>query len=393
MYSLLPLVLLSTITAADPAAPLAVDGSAVMPNGEFIEVFEQQLNRMLAEYWQEDGDWVGDMMNDATAFAPELLFELHQVTGDQRFYDRAVATCRYQLRMFNKVAAGEATFDINSIAGVSCFLTYMRYAPHEPDCSNYRTAIATVINGAGLSMQIGAVQSLIPDAEKLRDIGLPLDASMALQYHEIEPAPSMLTLGQMLIALHERDYLDPQTGVFRSPRYGDWGSALGLRAYADAFVVTADPSYRAKADTLIDHLRTYDWTFDRIFFNPPRHRERRSEWSVYLSSLLLFIDDFNRLYDATGDPQYHDCARRGLTFITKQMILSDVYPEGTEDMWFDDSIRVVPFAAHDLGARAGRKYVKPIYCAGCQWYLMSAIWDFNHPPSNLPAEGSDSSGD
>ena len=341
-----------------------IDCRPLLPKGQYVDVFEAQLNLILNEYWRDSGDWKADMMNDATAFAPRLLFEIYARTGNELLYDRAIATCRYQMRLTRDVLAGKGNFDVNSVSGVNCLLAGAEYAKTEHERAASRNLLQSVLNVFAGALLFNVVPPSMPDLDECKSIGLPLTAGTLLALYEIHNEASLLVMARKLIEKHEREFLDHETGLFRGKRFGSWNSAMGLLACAEAYAVTRDRSYLQKANRLIKNLRRSHGTFAGVFFHDVS-LDTKANWGANLSTVMIYIEALWRLYESTGNEAYKAAAGCGIDFVVEEFTLSRAYPEGIHDQWFGNQKRVVPFFAHDIMVKDQEKRVSPSYCLGC----------------------------
>ena len=117
---------------------IKLDYQALLSKGEYVDVFENQLSLILDEYWSEDGNWKADMMNDATAYAPRLLFKMYAKTNQEELYRRAITTCNYQTKMLGKVVLGKQSLNMHSVFGVYGLLSSMKQAQTEQERATSR---------------------------------------------------------------------------------------------------------------------------------------------------------------------------------------------------------------------------------------------------------------
>lgn len=90
-----PAVLLFVIVAGRASAYSADDSlQNLLPQDNLPAYFVSTFDDLMWSKWNITGDWVGDWQNDATAFAPELLFQVDEAIGDSPgpFYQRAIQT-------------------------------------------------------------------------------------------------------------------------------------------------------------------------------------------------------------------------------------------------------------------------------------------------------------
>lgn len=166
---------------------IKLDYQALLSKGEYVDVFENQLSLILAEYWSEDGNWKADSMNDATAYAPRLLFKMYAKTNQEELYRRAITTCNYEKKMLGDVILGKQTLNMHSVFGVYGLLFSMKYAKTEQERATSRQLMELVLALGGRSLLFDTEQSLFPALEGCECISLPFVAFACLEFYEIEP--------------------------------------------------------------------------------------------------------------------------------------------------------------------------------------------------------------
>jgi hypothetical protein len=368
--------------SAKPPERIELDYKALLPH--YADVFGTQLDLILNEYWNEDGNWKADMMNDATAFAPMLLFKMHEKTGCEELYRRAMTTCDYERRLITEVMSGKAKFDLFSVFGVYGLLPCMQHTKTQPEreaANNQLQSLIFLINGA---MLFDLDQALFPDWKQSKSIALPMAASLSFEFCESEEQPAILNMAKRLIAKHEKEFFDPNTGLFWGPNFGMWNPALGLLAYARAYSTTREDQYLQKANALIENLKKASPVFNGVLFDSEILKKEKT-WSFYFSTLLVYIDAFWQLHLSTGDQKYKDSVKRAIDFAIAEFTLSSAYPEGIRDQCFNNQKRVVPFFSHDAHRIDGAKEVSRSYCLGCVFYMLNHIWNYNcDAPKPMP---------
>ena len=98
------------------------------------------------------------------------------------------------------------------------------------------------------------------------------------------------------------------------------------------------------------------------------------------------IDAFLELHKSTGDEQYRNSVKRAIDFAVEEFTLSQAYPQGINDRWFNNQKRVVPFFSHDIKVVNGQKTVAPSYCMGCVFFMLNHIWDYNDKIADSPGK-------
>ena len=219
---------------------IKLDYQALLSKGEYVEVFENQLSLILDEYWSEDGNWKADSMNDATAYAPRLLFKMYAKTKQEELYRRAITTCNYEKKMLADVILGKQTLNMHSVFGVYGLLSSMKHAKTEQERASSRQLMELVLALGGRSLLFDTKQSLFPALEGCECVSLPFVAYACLEFYEIEPQDAVLDMAKKLIQKHEEQFYDKETGLFWGKRFGAWNPALGLLSLSKAYSVTKE---------------------------------------------------------------------------------------------------------------------------------------------------------
>jgi hypothetical protein len=261
-----------------PQEKIKLDYKTLLPY--YADIFGTQLDLILNEYWSKDGNWKGDMMNDATAFAPMLLFKIYEKTGCEELYRRAITTCNYERGLIAEVVSGKAKFDLFSVFGIYGLLPCMQHAKTQPErdaAKNQLQSLIFLINGA---MLLDIDQALFPDWKQSKSIALPMAASLSFEFCETEKQPAILNMAEKLIAKHEKEFYDPNTGLFCGPGFGMWNPALGLLAYARAYSATREDQYLQKANALIENLKKASPVFAGVLFDSEILKKEKT-WSRF----------------------------------------------------------------------------------------------------------------
>ena len=381
------------------AQTLPFDGKALLGGEIYADVFERQVRLLWHDYWQEDGDWKGDMMNDATAFAPKLLFQLHRQTGDDRFYERAVATCRYQQRLAHGYLQGKRNSNIEILLGLYSALPYMQHVKAEDERERTRLMLRNLL----LTLADGLSDTEIEGDESFIDVlalalmnALPADAELSkdtirqwrskftllcawatLEFCELSQDRDLMKQAEELIAKYDRANYDAAKGQL-TWSYNECLSmeaGMAFMTYSRMYALTSEHEYLDRASEIVRNLRR-NKILAGVFFDYA-HVSVGDE-RLFLSTIMLYLEGFWELYRATGRQEHGDAVRRALDFAVSEMQLSKVYPAGIEDPWFGGERREVPFFAHHIEGKDGENVVSPDYCVGCNLMMLSHIWNLHH---------------
>jgi len=88
------ILIISIIVFTFPAAAYTV--APATDDFPHYELFDTVLNTLCDNFWQENGDWLGDMMHDATAFAPYVLINWGDEIGDEDLFHKGWTTVHWE---------------------------------------------------------------------------------------------------------------------------------------------------------------------------------------------------------------------------------------------------------------------------------------------------------
>lgn len=387
-----------TLAREDARTPL-FDGRRLLGGEAHADVFERQLRLLWQDYWQEEGDWKGDMSNDATAFAPQLLFQLYKHTGDERFYERAAATCLYQQQWARGYLQGKQNANIEMLLGFYSALPYMQHAKDENERERTRLTLQWLLMtfAEGLSgteidadqtfvdMLVSAMIKAPPEGGGLpkstlrrwRSKSILVCAWATLEFCQLSPDRVLMNHAEELIAKYDRAYYDATNGQMTWPddECLSMQTGMAFMTYAKAYALTGKPNYLDRANDIIRKLRR-----NKILSSVFSESALMSvgDARLYLSTIVLYLEGLGELYRATGREEYRNATRHALDFAVSEMQLSKLYPAGIEDQWFGGKRRVVPFFSHHIEGKDGRNVVSPEYCVGCNLLMLSHIWAYHH---------------
>ena len=400
-----------------------INYSEILSNNEYSDFFSNQMTLLMSDYWSDDGNWKGDIQNDATAFAPALMFKLYQETGNEEFYLRGMKTVNYQKELLKGLVHGEEELNLDFIVGFYSLLSCMDYAKDKftrDSCNLFSGSVLTVLD----YILINDVLSRIPEKYSSKDLDsfvsnepnakLNLDgvysegmepfifsfaAWVSLEYYERTKINLFLSNARKLIEKNEKEHFNPSTGLFEGES-GGWSESAPLIAYSKMYLVSKDKIYLEKADNLIESLKRerkfigyeesafadyYDGggIFCDQWGNCDYVEVPVNDYpAAVLSTHIQYIIAFFELYKATNDAKYLELARNFIDFGADSMNLYEAYPGGIYDNWFNKTQRA-PFVSHDISyhhdnrSALGRRLVNsPIYCTGDNFYFLIDLLDY-----------------
>lgn len=347
-----------------PAPAVELDYAALLPDPEFREVFARQMDAALRDYWSQDGDWHGDMMNDATGFAPSLLFKMHLATGEEELYRRAMTTCAFQQRMLGEAMAGQRELDADVMYGSNCFMAGMQYAQEETQRQQFRE-----------TLRLGLLMTFPMATAGADGEGAPLDVlavatAAAFDFHLRTQDDAMLASAKSLLKVLERVATDDEKLLGRG-----FEAALTLQAYALALRATDDPDSLEAAERLIGLFSQREPSFfpmvGRAYYAAPQ------KYSVMMSSLMIYSAACWDLYLATDVQRYKQMVQHGLQALDRDFRLDRHYPSGISDEWFGGEMRTSPMFSHHVDVTGSSVTPVESYCVGCNLRVLEVMWDYS----------------
>ncbi|MFH1538029.1 MAG: hypothetical protein ABIH66_03660, partial [bacterium] len=77
-------------------------GDAARAEFAYQNQFDTLLDYLMENHWDESGNWSGDMMGDASWFAPALLFQMGADGNRPELTEMAVKTVDWELALFKE---------------------------------------------------------------------------------------------------------------------------------------------------------------------------------------------------------------------------------------------------------------------------------------------------
>jgi len=351
----------------------------LLPQDNLPAYFVSTFDDLMWSKWSPTGDWAGDWQNDATAFAPELLFQVDKSIGDAPgpFYQRATQTGVWEKHLITtaiqQVLHGQIdTFALfNTAVGTYSFVACARYGigSDATDCKAYLRSVLGMANFVLLS-PIFQWLHLFDGQEAVLYSRL---AFMNVQYYQITGLAYYLNSAEELMAKLER-LADPKsTGLFGGSYFG-WDQASPLVAYATLYQVTHNELYLDKANAMIyaldqSHLLGESGVTESYWgFTETDAGTGLAYRHLDSSTHMQYLEAFTILAITTGDPYF-----LGRADAFKQFALQYLY--------IPNHNGTVPHFSHDIawpvGASApglGQIVFNDAYCTGESFNFLRVVW-------------------
>lgn len=328
-----------------PSAAMETEGRSL--RGDTVphwELFEVVLDTLVADYWNDDGNWDGDIMDDATSFAPEVLLGWGMETGDEALVEMGSRTCMWELALLDAAFAGDPDALAEAAMGALALWWGYHYDVN-PDFEIYRRLLPPVLNWLA-----------VPIAERFADDYWPASTLVGFMAHiDLELArgtrgedrAEALAWASDLIDWAYTEQFDPGTGLFDDGYLTSNG--VMLTAVAEHATLSRDPTMATRSQSLFDAMMTQAWDDERGgFWN------ESGDGTKHFSKNLMALRGIVALYDATGDDDYFDAAVAQIEWMK-----ADLFRDGLFDHHWTEGI-----------GRAG--YV----CTGCNFLFLDDMMHF-----------------
>jgi hypothetical protein len=311
--------------------------------------FDTILNRLLSDFWQENGDWVGDMMGDATTFAAPTLFRLGCMEGNTDYIAKAIATVDWGhsllIENLPAILGGEIPpMFMETVYGAPALIDGYYYTDNEA----YRSTIGLALSAA--HQLIRADPDFLNPAFSSPVVGWGTLVYTSVYYSRVTGDVSMAEEARVTLDGAIARWWDEESGHFIAPVLVDWSQAAMLEALSSVYGYNGEESYRDKATIL------GQWVLANLkdqetggFFNGDKFPAKM------LSGNTFIAEGFLALYSATGDTQWLDEVEGILAYLLSEQIY-----DPTEAL-----------CAHHYIPGIGRA---DSFCTGCNfWFLHNLL--------------------
>lgn len=383
------LSLMFLLLAGQHAVAYDADASIdyLLPDYDLPYYFTDSFNDLMEKDWHDDGNWGRDWQNDATAFAPELLYSLDQVISESPgpFYDRAVRTASWESKeiqqAYNLVLAilsGEreansfaerAIFD--TAVGTYSYLSCARYAQGLQD-DLCRWMMSPIISLANLAFLTPVFEwlGLFEGQEATLYSRL---AFINAEYFRVTGKQKYRDAAVALLSRMEHEADPDGDGIYEGSIFG-WSQASPLAAYATLYEVTGDTTFLDHAERIIQAMDQ-----DYLFGVPG---ETEAYWEVEHNSLgsdettlalassthAQFLEAFTTLALSTRDPSYIERAERFLEFAVRHMYLPNL---GEADPHF---VHDIDWPVEQANPYSPQFEYNPAFCTGESFNFLRITW-------------------
>ncbi|MCX5867807.1 MAG: AGE family epimerase/isomerase [Proteobacteria bacterium] len=389
--SVLPIIFSFILTLTSTCFSPGCGGGEFQFQSQFDAIFKN-LNE---NFWSEDGNWEGDMMGDATAFAPPILFQLGIASNDPALMEKARKTTEWEIKSIGLAIQSIISGGTPTAADGTDILTDALFGgPGLVEGYRY-TGENKYLMLAGLGLSGGSeVLSLPPSTLEVifnsgpvagftqafagKGFSSPVTAIATLmsaivahtdfELYRASGIEKYKVYGKGLLDRVEQYYWNPGLGFYGSalPDLWDWAVGTMIMSLALGFQLTGETVYLDRAVSLIE-------TTDQKMLDPDRGGYFAGDKSVSsgksLSGNNIFIWAFLNMFEATGNPEYLERARKVIEFVLSR----DMYEKGMiYHHWIRPSGEGDSF--HWSDQPPGRA---DYYCTGCNFMSLVNIYNYN----------------
>ena len=313
----------------------AADDDTYFPHEE---LFHAVLNRLVVNHWDPSGNWTEDIMEDATTFAPEVLFAYGYEINDTSLIDMGAATCLYELDLVHSLFPVDP--DIWYAAGMGTVALWWGYRYDvDPEFALWFHGLVPLANPLVKIIYPYLSGNYFGPGTALGFIA-HLDHEIA-RYETGWWRTYAIEQAGELIAEARENLWDEDRGLFLD--FLTTNNATMLVAIAEHLVFVDDPELLAFAESFVQSFR--DNFFDEVgggFWDDDYlDRKSLSENSMALRGLIA-------MYEATGSATYRAYAEEQLATI--------------ESLLCDQGI-----CYHHWTTGSGRA---DYFCTGCNFLLL-----------------------
>lgn len=318
--------------------------------------FNAILNHLLSGFWDESGDWKGDMMGDASWFATALLFQMGRDRDSKEFLDKAEKTAQWEKQLFQRLLSSLKSDQwqklTDTTGGVpALFYTYQHTKTDEFKELAERSVeimciVSSMVSIKPPTYQEGVVPAPGPTAM------FALSSFFAYLLFEETKVEKFRTCSLRCVDMANSLYWNDKESHYME-FVGDWEESTMLLALSGVYRITKDKKYLQHAKRQLETIKKEMWDKRNGGIRKSRFDVKNSK---VLSGNNFFTTAMIEWYKATGDEMFLEYAKKTLNYILSPSL-------------FDGKIIYHHFSAGEDRAKA--------YCTGCNFHTLYNIYELN----------------
>lgn len=227
--------------------------------------FQAILEKLLSQFWQADGNWGGDMMHDATSFAPSVLYPQGRACREGSYSSKADQTIDYELGLLSKIARGNDLWP-NLYPASFGFLGLTDAAKAYEGSWWKKVQINLYLRAGVLLADViyylpwGVIEKLTKKIEGGNSLGTETITLIVVEenfsLYELTKNPffahqGLRILNRALAKYWQQDYYSDQPW--------SWPEAMALSSFWKAYAITGHQSYLENAEKISRYLDKVSW--------------------------------------------------------------------------------------------------------------------------------------
>ncbi len=316
----------------------------------FREEFQGILDNLMTHYWEEDGNWRGDLQGDATYFASILLFALGSDAGDECMMQMARQTVSYEVSLIKRFFYRPGVH-MDLVIG---FPALARQHLYTGDDARRILFLSGVTSGnLMISLMPERFVSFVHDHATLYAVSAYLCFLAADAAGREAERGRFIRRGLYWIEKADTRYWDEDTGLYDYSNIMDWPQTTMMMALVQAYRFTGEDKYLDRCLTVLGSMD--ELCLDKIRGGYTGHPDPETKGLSGNNSMVWVLLD---LYEVTGCDIYLEKARDTLAWIL------------SEDL-YDDLKNIICHHWDSAKGRAG------YFCTGCNFHTLYNIYRYN----------------
>lgn len=295
---------------ADPQAQPRYGTVPSDPDIPYWDLFNLVLDTLVSDYWSPDGNWDGDMMDDATTFAPEALFAWGYESGDADLVAMGEQTCLWELELLDAGFGGDAEALQEAAMGALALWWGYRYDV-DPAFDTYARLLPPIVNLIAIPVAEAMADEYWP-ASTIVGFMAHIDNEVA-RYTRADERQRALDWAKELIDWAYAEQHDVGTGLFDDGYL--MSNGVMLAATAQYARLANDAAMEQKARDLFNAMMTELHDGDRgAFWNEPGDNVK------HFSKNLMAQRGLIALFELTGETVHRDAILDSLGWMKRDLL-------------------------------------------------------------------------
>ncbi|MEW5946755.1 MAG: hypothetical protein AB1742_11205 [bacterium] len=331
------------------AAAILILGSAAHAGFPYREQFDRLLDYLLQNHWDESGNWSGDMMGDASWFAPALLFQLGRDEQKPEYVRMATKTVEWEASLFRAGSKNLQNIKISdeevSVIGGMPGIFYGFKHTGRGEWKTLTEQVLILICSLAKANPETLVENFGGDVV----VFLSAVSFASYLYHEETGGAQYRRCALEAVEIAGEKHWNEAEKHYG--RLWDWSASAILLALSGAYRLSGDEKYRARADEVLDTVLDRLWDSENGGLISSHFDLKRAK---VLSGNNLFAMAVLEWFKAAGDKKHLDLALKTFDFIFSPALYDGTYPH------------------HHWTAEEG---TAEEFCTGCHFHTLFTLYE------------------